>query len=297
MEISSTEFVEMVERATTLLHKENGSFGNFQILGRHVKIKPCGEAVVISDLHGDLESLVQILQESNVLQRMENSKLVSLVFLGDYGDRGEFSAEVYSAILQLKLQHPAQTVLMRGNHEGPKDLMASPHDLPGQFQTRFGEKWVQAYDKILELFPRLYNSVSIEGRYLMVHGGLPREARTIEDFAYAHEIHPENTFLEDILWSDPVESLEGSYPSPRGAGKLFGKEVTETVLKALNVKILIRGHEPCNDGFQINHDGRILTLFSRKGAPYYNVHGAYLDVKLSRKFQSAEQLVPYVHKL
>jgi protein phosphatase len=296
MEISNIEFVKTVERATRLLQKENGRIGIFRILGRHVKIKPCGEAVVISDLHGDLESLVQILQESNILLRMENSKLVSLIFLGDYGDRGEFSAEVYSVILKLKLQYPEQTVLMRGNHEGPKDLMASPHDLPTQFRSRFGEKWIEPYEKILELFPHLYNSVSVEGRYLMVHGGLPREARTIKDFAYAHETYPENTFLEDILWSDPLEPFEGLYPSPRGAGKLFGKDVTETVLKALNVKILIRGHEPCNDGFQINHDGRILTLFSRKGAPYYNVHGAYLDVELSGKFQNAEQLIPYVHK-
>lgn len=296
METPTDKFVKTVERATKLLQEENGKIGNFQILGRHVKIKPSGEAVVVSDLHGDLESLVQILQQSDILQRMENSKHVSLVFLGDYGDRGEFSAEVYYTVLQLKLQCPAQTVLMRGNHEGPKDILASPHDLPTQFQTRFGKEWSEAYHKVVGLFPHLCNSVSVEERYLMVHGGLPQQARAIEDFAYAHERYPKNAFLEDLLWSDPLEAFEGAYPSPRGAGKLFGKNVTEEVLKALDAKILIRGHEPCSDGFQINHDGRILTLFSRRGAPYYNACGAYLDVKLSDEYQSAEQLIPYIHK-
>jgi protein phosphatase len=99
-----------------------------------------------------------------------------------------------------------------------------------------------------------------------------------------------------MLWSDPIESFEGVYPSPRGAGNLFGKNITTGVLKTLGVRILIRGHESCNDGFKINHDGKILTLFSRKGAPYFNEHGGYLDVKLSEKFQNAEQLLDHVHK-
>jgi hypothetical protein len=84
--------------------------------------------------------------------------------------------------------------------------------------------------------------------------------------------------------------------SPRGAGKLFGRSVTETVLNKLGVKILIRGHEQCPEGFKLNHDDKVLTLFSRKGAPYFNAYGAYLQLPLSRKFQNARQLVPWIHK-
>jgi protein phosphatase len=296
MEIPTDGFTKLVAKATRLLEKESGRVGNLQILGGMVKMKPLGEALVVGDLHGDLESLIQILQQSEILQRMEKSQLVFLVFLGDYGDRGEFSAEVYYTVLSLKLQHPAQVVLMRGNHEGPRDLLASPHDLPVQFQNRFGKEWNKAYCSILELFPLLCNSVLVEERYLIVHAGVPQQARTIEDFAYAHTKHPKVTYLEDMLWSDPQDSLEGTCPSARGAGHLFGKDVTTAVLKALKVKILIRGHEPSDEGFKIDHDGKILTLFSRKGPPYCNTYGAYLDVNLSKKFQNAIQLVPYIHK-
>ena len=296
METTVDDFIETVEQTTRLLQRENGAVGSLHILGKHVKIEPSGEAVIVSDIHGDLESLVQILQQSRIIQRMAEHKSTSLIFLGDYGDRGEFSAEVYYTVLQLKLLYPKQIVLMRGNHEGPSDILASPHDLPTQFHTRFGKRWETAYSKIIGLFPYFYNSVSVEKRYLMVHGGLPQNARSFNDFAYAHEAHSENAFLEDLLWSDPIESFQGVLPSPRGAGKLFGKDVTDRVLKALNVQILIRGHEPCSDGFQINHEGKILTLFSRKGEPYYNSQGAYLDITLSDTFENAEQLVPYVHK-
>jgi diadenosine tetraphosphatase ApaH/serine/threonine PP2A family protein phosphatase len=198
--------------------------------------------------------------------------------------------------LRLKLAFPGQVILMRGNHEGPEDLMASPHDLPMQFQHRFKEKWAVAYAKTRELWAHLYNAVLVEERYLMVHGGLPSSISSIQDLANAHIAHPKKEFLEDLLWSDPSETVQDAYPSPRGAGKLFGKKVTENALKKANAKILIRGHEPCAEGFKINHDGKVLTLFSRRGAPYFNMHGAYLDLPLSEKFKSAKQLLPWIHK-
>jgi protein phosphatase len=296
LESQCSEFTKLVEETTHLLCKENGRVGNFRILGRFINLKPQGKALIIGDLHGDLESLIQILKESSFLQKMKQNTHAVLIFLGDYGDRGEYSKEVYYTVLKLKLLFPEQVILMRGNHEGPEDLMASPHDLPLEFQTKFGEKWEEAYSKTRELFACLYNAVQVEERYLMIHGGLPPQAKTIEDLAYAHTLHPKQSFLEDILWSDPDETIKGTCTSPRGAGKLFGENVTNQVLRRFNVKILMRGHEPCKEGFKINHEAKILTLFSRKGPPYFNTYGAYLEVELSEKFENAEQLIPYVHK-
>jgi protein phosphatase len=295
-EIRAEEFDSLVEQVTRALEGEDGKVGNLRVEGRLVEIEPAGEALVVGDLHGDVESLVDILQESNILQRMDKSSESILIFLGDYGDRGPSPAETYYTVLKLKLLHPQQVILMRGNHEGPEDLMPSPHDLPTQFETRFGEKWAETYAKTRRLFEHLYHAVLVEKRYLMVHGGLPRELSTIEDLAYAHTLHPKSWILEEILWSDPEEGVEEAIASPRGAGILFGKSTTERVLAQLNVKILIRGHEPCENGFKINHGGQVLTLFSRRGPPYFNGYGAYLDVKLDREFKNAEELVPYIHK-
>ncbi|MDI6847179.1 MAG: metallophosphoesterase family protein [Candidatus Bathyarchaeia archaeon] len=296
LEVQCEEFTRLVEETAQLLAKENGQVGNFNIMGRLVKIKPLGEALIVGDLHGDFESLIQILKESNFLQEVNRTSNTALIFLGDYGDRGVYSAEVYYIVLKLKLLFPEQVILMRGNHEGPEDLLASPHDLPTQFSARFDEKWRDAYSKIRELFRCLYNAVFVKDRYLMIHGSLPLQAKTLEDLAYAHIKHPKQTLFEDMLWSDPTEMIKGVCASPRGAGKLFGENITNEVLKRFNVKILIRGHEPCRDGFKINHKGKILTLFSRKGPPYFNIRGAYLNVELSQKFENAEQLIPYIHK-
>mgnify|MGYP006269547063 CR=1 FL=1 len=289
------DFNKLVEKATQLLSKENGKIGNQDVLGRLVRLKPYGEAVVVGDLHGDLESLVEIVKESNILQRMEKTGALT-IFLGDYGDRGVFSAEVYYAVLKLKLFFPEQVILMRGNHEGPEDLLAKPHDLPDQFEAKFGPKWQEAYAKIRELFNYLYTAVLVEERCLMVHGGFPFHASTVSDLAYAHVNHPKQRFLEDMLWSDPSEDVQQTSKSPRGAGKLFGKKTTKQMLSLFNVKFLIRGHESCEEGFKIDHDGKVLTLFSCKGQPYFNAYGAYLDFQLSEKINNVHQLVPCIHK-
>jgi len=296
MAVQSDGFVKTVENVIGLLRGESGKVGNLTVSERLVKLEPSGEALVIGDLHGDLESLISILKNSDFTRKMTAREDAILVFLGDYGDRGASSAEVYYTILKLKLGFPQQVVLLRGNHEGPEDLMASPHDLPMQFQFRFKENWTAAYSKVLELFACLYNAVLVEERCLMVHGGLSPEIATAQDLANAQVTHPEKEFLEDLLWSDPNDTVRDVLYSPRGAGKLFGKSVTEKVLRKLGVKILIRGHEPCEDGFKLNHDGKVLTLFSRRDAPYFNAYGAYLQLPLSEKFESAEQLVPWIHK-
>lgn len=295
-EVDSHAFNELVEDSIRLLSKENGKIGSLDTLGRLVKIKPKGEALIIGDLHGDLESLIDILRESSFLQKLNRTRDAVMIFLGDYGDRGAHSAEVYYTVLSLKLLFPSQVVLMRGNHEGPKDIMAQPHDLPVQFQAKFGDDGAKSYRKLFKLFACMYNAALIDGRYLIIHGGLPQHASTIEDLAFAHDSHPKCEFLEEMLWSDPSEDVIGTSASPRGAGRLFGENVTNEVLKRLNARVLIRGHEPCEEGFKINHHGKVLTLFSRKGSPYFNSHGAYLDLSLSEKLESAEQLLQCVHR-
>jgi diadenosine tetraphosphatase ApaH/serine/threonine PP2A family protein phosphatase len=294
--VQAEDFNKLVQKVIKLLRQEEHDLGNFTIEGKLVKLKPAGEALVIGDLHGDIESLAVILENSDFLKKMNKDKQTTLIFLGDYGDRGSQSVELYFAVLSLKLAFPGQVVLLRGNHEGPSDLMARPHDLPIFLQRKFKEKWAPVYDNIIELFDCLYLAVYVEGRYLMVHGGLPSKIRNLQEIAKADELHPTKSFLEELLWNDPDEHVSGALPSSRGVGYTFGKDVTEEVLRKLKVKILVRGHEPADEGYNISHEGRILTLFSRNGLPYFNTYGAYLELPLAKKFENANQLLPYIHK-
>jgi len=295
LKVGSNDFLKLLEDTIRLLADENGLVGRLRVNGRLVSAPPTGEAIVVGDIHGDLQSLRHILNDSGFMDRAREGEETFLLFLGDYGDRGPYSPEVYYVILKLKMLFSDKVVLMRGNHEGPEDLLAYPHDLPYYLERKFGAEGQKVYHKLSELFSYLYTSVIINERYVFFHGGVPSKASSIDDIAYANEKHPRETHFEEILWSDPIENLRGTYASPRGAGRLFGEDVTYKVLKMFNVKAIIRGHEPCENGFKINHGGKILTLFSRKGEPYYNQHGAYLKLNLSEIVENVQQLRQYIH--
>jgi protein phosphatase len=65
----------------------------------------------------------------------------------------------------------------------------------------------------------------------------------------------------------------------------------------MNAAVLIRGHEPADAGFKINHAGRVLTIFSRKGEPYFNSQGSFLQLDLTERISDAFQLERFVRQL
>ncbi len=67
----------------------------------------------IGDIHGQHTMLRALLDELNRLPVKEED---TLVFIGDYIDRGEDSRAVIETLLELKEQH-RDTVFLRGNHE------------------------------------------------------------------------------------------------------------------------------------------------------------------------------------
>ena len=287
-EASVEEFLALIEEAKGVLEAEKESraqSGLIRISPRAVK-----NVVVVGDLHGDMESLVHILKD------IEDLNADRIVFLGDYGDRGSESVEVYYLLLKLKVsegkgkEKEKKIIMLRGNHEGPPDMPVMPHDLPFLFTARYGVRGKEVYEKLKELWEYLPYAVLVEGRYLMLHGGLPVNVDSIEDIAFAHDSHPASSNFEEILWSDPVEG-KGNFYSMRGAGRMFGEDVTERGLRALGVKTLIRSHEPC-EGVEVKQGGKVLTLSSRKGAPYFNTRASYLilDETALREAKDAEEL-------
>ena len=296
VKINSKSLLETISQVACILKAEREGSGKFEIMGRLVYLPTFGRVIVIGDIHGDLKSLEYILTETNFLEKASSKSDEYLVFLGDYGDRGVCSPEVYYVVLSLKVMFPEHVVLLQGNHEGPEDLLAHPHDLPMHIERKIGGDWRVVYQELSNLFRQFYVSVLVNERCVMLHGGVPSNAKCIEDVAFAYEKHPAETHLEEILWSDPSDKVVGTCPSARGAGFIFGEDVTDAFLRMLNVHFVVRGHEPVYEGYKFNHKGKVLTLFSRRGPPYFNDYGAYLSFDLSETFDSARSLKPFIRK-
>ncbi|MHC1601484.1 MAG: metallophosphoesterase family protein [Candidatus Nezhaarchaeales archaeon] len=288
------EFKELAYRLRDLLKKERSKedVGKYISLGALAKIKSVDRLIIVGDLHGDYSSLIKILSETGLKSKIPENTVV--VFLGDYIDRGRESPHVIYEVFKLKLREPNSVVLLRGNHEGPPELPVYPHDFPMHLSHVYRERWEEVYDSITSCFNYFYACAILEGSLFIVHGGVPTETRKLEDLINANK---DIALLEELLWNDPMDEI-GRAPSPRGAGYLFGPDVTEAFLKAVKAKVVIRSHEPCNEGYEVLHNGKLITIFSRKGFPYFNSHGAYLDVHKPIDVENAYQIADkYVRRL
>ncbi|CAN8286790.1 unnamed protein product [Cochlearia groenlandica] len=213
---------------------------------------------VCGDVHGQYYDLLNIF-ELNGLPSEKNPYL----FNGDFVDRGSFSVEIILTLFAFKCMCPSSIYLARGNHESKS--MNKIYGFEGEVRSKLSEKFV---DLFAEVFCYLPLAHVINEKIFVVHGGLfsvdgvkLSDIRAIDRFCEP----PEEGLMCELLWSDP-QPLPGRGPSKRGVGLSFGGDVTKRFLEDNNLDLLVRSHEVKDEGYEVDHDGKLITVFS---APNY----------------------------
>jgi len=127
----------------------------------------------------------------------------------------------------LKVKHPANITLLRGNHESRQ--ITSIYGFYDEVMRKYGN--ANAWKFCVEVFDCLGIAAIVDGRVFCAHGGLSPEIRTTDQINIIErrvEI-PHEGALCDLMWSDPDDNVEAWGISPCGAGPLFGAQVTKEV--------------------------------------------------------------------
>lgn len=274
---------------------------------KHVQDKDQG------DLHGKLDDLFLIFYK-NGLPSGRNS----YIFNGDFVDRGSNSLEILMILLVSFLVYPSDLHLNRGNHEDFLMNMryGFTKEILRKYKIH-GKKILQVLEELYSWLPIgtiidneilvIHGGISestdlnllhrIERNKMKsvlmppipVHEGyvselkknkvdMLRGVRASESLSQRLAKHEWEQVI-DILWSDP-RGKRGCYPNTsRGGGCYFGPDITSKILNKHQLKMLIRSHECKPEGYEVCHDGKVITVFSASN--YYEEgsnRGAYIKM-------------------
>ncbi|KAH6658782.1 serine/threonine-protein phosphatase [Verticillium dahliae] len=202
------------------------------------------------------------------------------LFNGDFVDRGSWSTEIALLLYANKWLRPKAFFLNRGNHE--TDDMNRVYGFEGECKAKYNES-----SSPRALCPALGDPHRLQ---------VPRSARrsfsddkvTLDDIR-ALDRHKQRQpgqsgLMMEMLWTDPQEE-PGRGPSKRGVGMQFGPDIKK-FCENNGLEAVIRSHEVRMDGYEVQHDGRCITVFS---APKYcdstENRGAYINIGPDYKLQ------------
>lgn len=263
--------IDELRQIKDLFIKKQQYISNNVILGGEFQ-----DVLIVGDTHGFLKSTLRITKP------FLNKEVNSLLFLGDYVDRGPHSLINLLYLLSLYLAWPKNILLLRGNHE---DLSINGrYGFKEELKTLYSAEEYEEIEKIIEEIYEYMSLIAITPhKSIAVHAGIPNNLESIKDISQIPKPHSAIVqkfsmskkllyfypILEQLRWNDPRKGQKRDFiPSNRGDGFYFyNQAVVEQFLQKNNAKRVIRSHESRRGGYDNLFNGKLIHIFSTE--PYF----------------------------
>ncbi|KAF2711182.1 serine/threonine-protein phosphatase-like protein 5 [Pleomassaria siparia CBS 279.74] len=238
-----------------------------------VDVEEGHQITVCGDTHGQFFDLMNIFKLAG-----NPSEKNSFLFNGDFVDRGSWSCEIALTLYAYKMLYPTKFFLNRGNHE--TDDMNRMYGFEGECRAKYNDRVFKLFS---ESFSALPLATLIGGKYFVLHGGLFSDDKvSLDDVRKLDRFKQRQPgqagLMMEMLWTDP-QTEPGRGPSKRGVGLQFGPDITKRFCEDNKLEAIIRSHEVRMEGYEVEHGGRCITVFS---APNYcdstNNKGAFIKI-------------------
>ncbi|KAK8058759.1 Metallo-dependent phosphatase-like protein [Apiospora phragmitis] len=233
-----------------------------------MKIPDDVQLTVCGDTHGQYYDLMELFR----LNGKPTDKHWYL-FNGDFVDRGSWSTEIALLLYAYKWLRPQGLYLNRGNHE--TDNMNKVYGFEGECKAKYNERVFKLFS---ESFSALPLATLVGDKYLVLHGGLFSDDNITLDDIRKLDRHAQRQPGQAGLMMEMLHRLAEAL-SKRGVGMQFGPDVTKRFCDKNGLEAIIRSHEVRMDGYEEEHNGKCITVFS---APKYcdqtENRGAYINV-------------------
>jgi serine/threonine-protein phosphatase 2B catalytic subunit len=123
-----------------------------------------GTVTIVGDIHGNYFDFLKILTK---IGDLDEASTGSVLFLGDYVDRGVNSVEVITFIMALKINYPQAIILLRGNHESR--CMTITYNFMKEVLLKYNQT---TYERFMVAFDALPLVCLVNKHFFCVHGGI-----------------------------------------------------------------------------------------------------------------------------
>jgi len=212
---------------------------------------------ICGDVHGQFHDLIELFKIGGRCPE------TNYLFMGDYVDRGYYSVETVTLLISLKVRFPNRIFLTRGNHESRQ--VTQVYGFYDECQKKYGN--ANVWKSFTDLFDYLPLTALVEGKIFCLHGGLSPTIQNLDEIRKLERVQevPHEGAICDLLWSDP-DDKDGWGQSPRGAGFIFGMDISKKFNQINNLSHICRAHQLVMNGFNWTHEKNVCTIFS---APNY----------------------------
>lgn len=212
---------------------------------------------VVGDVHGQYGDLIRVFTKCGFPPQ------TNYLFLGDYVDRGKQSLETILLLLCYKIKYPENFFLLRGNHE-----CANVTRVYGFYDECKRRCNIKTWKLFIDTFNTLPIAAIVARKIFCVHGGLSPVLNSMDEIrniARPTDV-PDFGLLNDLLWSDPADTINEWEDNERGVSYVFSKVAINKFLLKFGFDLVCRAHMVVEDGYEFFNDRTLVTVFS---APNY----------------------------
>ena len=300
-----------ISLTATAQHKHISQYPNQFTRDGHLIVLPDhGTIYIVSDLHAHWDDFNQWLQQTQLIERIEDGEDVYGLMLGDsidykpgevpqppYGD-----IQIINRVIEIQQQlgeNGNRFIYLRGNHEyaaadiyemlkkrgmnehNRKEFIEALYNSPlgpTYQQFNFIERMSDVHLDFLMNIPTI---VVAKNGFTAVHAGPARSKITLNEL-----IKPGPKLLDEILWDRPDVAFGGGYTHKH----------TKDFLELLNAKFLVVGHTPISyfpkqnirDG--VARLGGIQLIFSTGYGGLNRDGQTYIEIDLAKTYTSVDEL-------
>lgn len=225
--------------------------------GRFLELTEADDLLITGDLHGHLGNFHSLLRVADLAQHPRRHLIFQELIHGPfrYPDGGDKSHQLVDLFAALLVQFPRQVHYLLGNHElaqmTGRPILKGDDNCNALFEAgvkrAYGHLAPQIYQAYLDLFAELPVMIRTSNRLLICHS-LP-DPRHLAAFSL-ERLQREPPASEDYASGGTVHSLVWGRNVQQGHAAAF--------LRLCDADLLITGHLPCPDGFDIPHDRQII---------------------------------------